>query len=229
MTLPDDTSIPFPFSSPTTWDQQRLKGLSGQDYIWPLDPRFGVVSFDITPPPIRSKKSIKSGNKKPRVKDVGQDLTIAKVSYEVTQLGWPSWVANVYRLISEVIDGPWRLSHPEIDTFDCRLFKVKAYVKLDDKSGGLVKASCELTELDPDEQANLGKSFGVKAVGAAEQQYNLTAAAYAAFEAQQKQFIQERAEAEDAQRRADALRKPGVLVAKRLPVEKAIAFGKINL
>jgi hypothetical protein len=228
MTIPDDNSIPFPYDSPQTWDQLRLKGLSGQEYVWPTDPRFGVVRFKITPPEIRIKKSVRAGAKKPKVKDVGSGLTKASVSLEVVKRGWPSFVANVWRLIDESIDGPWRLLHPLVDTFDARSFKVATYMKIEDYYGGKIAATFELLELDPDEQAGLGKNVGTVATGSAAQQYALEAEAHALFQAQQARLIQERAEELDAQRRADALRKPGVLVAKYFPVSKAVAYGKIE-
>ena len=228
MSLPDDTSIPFPYDAPQTWDQLRLKGLSGKEYSWPNDPRFGIVRFDVTPPKIRIKKSVRAGAKKPKVKDVGDDLAKASLDFEVVARGWPSFVANVWRLTDEVIDGPWRLLHPLVDTFDARSFKVAAYIKISEYGGGLVKATLELLELDPDEQAGLGKNIGVVSAGAASQQYALDAEAHALFQQQQALFIQERAEAIDAQRRADAMRKPGLLTAKHFPVDKAIAYGKIS-
>jgi hypothetical protein len=228
VTIPDDNSIPFPYDSPQTWDQLRLKGLSGQEYSWPNDPRFGVVKFNVTPPEIRIKKSVRAGAKKPKVKDVGAGLTKASLSFEVVASGWPSWVANVWRLTDEVIDGPWRWLHPLVETFDARSFKVGSYMKIGEYAGGIVRATLELLELDPDEQAGLGKNIGTVAAGAAAQQYSLDAEAHALFMAQQAQFIQEQAEAIDAQRRADALRVPGLLVAKRFPVNKAIAYGKIE-
>lgn len=228
MTLPDDTSIPFPYDAPQTWDQLRLKGLSGQEYVWPTNPRFGIVRFKVTPPEIRIKKSVRAGAKKPKVKDVGSGLTKATVSFEVVGRGYPSFVANVWRLIDESIDGPWRLLHPLIDTFDARSFKVAKYITIDDYSGGLIRASAELLELDPDEQAGLGTNVGTVATGSAQQQYNLEAEAHAQFQQQQARLIQERVEELDAQRRADSLRKPGALVAKYFPVSKAIAYGKIE-
>ena len=228
MSLPDDTSIPFPYDAPQTWDQLRLKGLSGKEYSWPNDPRFGLVRFKVTPPKIRIKKSVRAGAKKPKVKDVGEDLAKASISLEVVGAGWPSFVANVWRLVDEAIDGPWRLLHPLVDTFDARSFKVETYLQIDEYGGGIVKASFGLIELNADEQAGLGKNIGTVAPGAAAQQYALEADQHAMFQQQQAQFIQERAEAIDAARRADALKKPGVLVAKHLPVSKAIAYGKIE-
>lgn len=227
MTLPDDTSIPFPFDNQETWDQLRLKGLSGQDYVWPTNPRFGIVRFKVTPPKIRIKTSVKAGQKKPKVKDVGEGLTKASISFEVVKLGWPSFVANVWRLIDEQIDGPWRWLHPLVDTFDARSFKVGDYTTIEDY-GALVKATVQLLELDPDEQANLGKKIGTLAPGSAEQQYNLEAEAYAHYREQQLAIQQSQEAAIEAAKRADALRKPGVLVAKHLPVEKAIAYGKCS-
>lgn len=226
MSLPDDTSIPFPYDAPQTWDQLRLKGLSGKEYSWPNDPRFGIVRFKVTPPKIRIKKSIRAGAAKPKVKDVGEDLTKASLSFEVVKLGWPSFVANVWRLVDESIDGPWRWLHPLVDTFDARSFKVATYTTIEDYVGGIIKANVELIELNPDEQAGLGKNIGTVAPGAAAQQYALEAEAYARFQQQQAQFIQDQAEAIDAQRRADAMRKPGVSVLKYWPVKKAIAYGK---
>lgn len=229
MTLPDDTSIPFPYDSPIVWDQWRIKGMSGQEYQWPLNPRFGLVKFKVTPPKIRIKKSVKAGNTKPKVKDVGEDLTKATVSFEVTGLGWPSWIANCWRLVNEVIDGPWRWFHPQVDTFDARLFKVESYMTIEDTSGGIVHASFGLIELSPDEQANLGKNVGVTATGAKQQGYALEQAAYDDWKAEQEAIQRDQQAALLAAKKADAARKPGVLVAKRLPVEKAISFGKINL
>jgi hypothetical protein len=115
-----------------------------------------------------------------------------------------------------------------VDTFDARSFKVAKYTTIDDYAGGLIRATIELLELDPDEQAGLGKNVGTVATGSAAQQYALEAEAHALFQAQQARLIQERAEELDAQRRADALRKPGVLVAKYFPVSKAVAYGKIE-
>jgi len=228
MSLPDDTSIPFPYDAPQTWDQLRLKGLSGKEYSWPNDPRFGIVRFDVTPPKIRIKKSVRAGGAKPKVKDVGEDLAKASLEFEVVTKGWPSFVANVWRLTAESIDGPWRLLHPLIDTFDANSFKVETYLKINEYGGGLVKASLGLLELNADEQAGLGKNIGTVAAGASAQQYALDAEAHALFQQQQAQFIQERAEAIDAQRRADAKRKPGLSVLNHFPVDKAIAYGKIS-
>jgi hypothetical protein len=229
MTLPDDNSIPFPYRAPETWDQLRLRGLSGQDYVWPLNPRFGVVRFKVTPPKIRIKKSVRAGAAKPKVKDVGEDLTKASLSFEVVELGWPSFVANVWRLVDEVIDGPWRWLHPMVDTFDARSFKVATYTTVDDYVGGVFRATVELIELNPEEQAGLGKNIGVTATGAQAQAYNLEAEAYADWKAEQESIQRDQQNALLAAKKADAARKPGVLVAKRMPVEKAIAYGKIDL
>jgi hypothetical protein len=229
MTLPDDNSIPFPYRATETWDQLRLRGLSGQDYVWPLNPRFGVVRFKVTPPKIRIKKSVRAGAAKPKVKDVGEDLTKASLSFEVVELGWPSFVANVWRLVDEVIDGPWRWLHPMVDTFDARSFKVATYTTVDDYVGGVFRATVELIELNPEEQAGLGKNIGVTATGAQAQAYNLEAEAYADWKAEQESIQRDQQNALLAAKKADAARKPGVLVAKRMPVEKAIAYGKIDL
>jgi hypothetical protein len=228
MTIPDDNSIPFPYNAPQTWDQLRLKGLSGQDYSWPNDPRFGVVKFKVTPPKIRIKKSVRAGAKKPKVKDVGEDLTKVSLSFEATGLGWPSFVANAWRLIDESIDGPWRLLHPLVDTFDARSFKVETYMTIDDYTGGIFRATAGLLELSPDEQANLGKNIGVMSAGAAAQAYNLEAEAYAHFREQQMAIQISKDSETRAAKVADMLRKAGVPVAKRMPVEKAIAYGKIS-
>jgi hypothetical protein len=229
MTLPDDNSIPFPYRATETWDQLRLRGLSGQDYVWPLNPRFGVVRFDITPPKIRIKKSVRAGAAKPKVKDVGEDLAKAVLSIDVVGHGWPSFVANVWRLTAESIDGPWRLLHPLVDTFDARSFKVETYLKINSYGGGKIEASLGLIELSPEEQANLGKNIGVMSTGAAAQAYNLEAEAYADWRAEQEAIQRDQQNALLAAKKADAARKPGVLVAKRMPVEKAIAYGKIEL
>lgn len=228
MSIPDDTSIPFPYDAPQTWDQLRLKGLSGKEYSWPNDPRFGVVRFDITPPKIRIKKSVRAGAAKPKVKDVGEDLAKAVLSIEVVGHGWPSFVANVWRLTNESTDGPWRLLHPIVETFDARSFKVETYLKINSYGGGKVEASLGLIELSPEEQASLGKNIGVMSAGAAAQAYNLEAEAYAHFREQQLAIQQSQEAAIRAAKTADALRKPGVLVAKKMPVDKAIAYGKIS-
>jgi hypothetical protein len=228
MNLPDDTSIPFPYDSPETWDQMRLKGLSGETYVWPVNPKHGLVTFKVTPPKIRIKKSVRAGAKKPKVKDVGEDLAKVSMAFECNAIGWPSFVANVLRFFSESIDGPWRLLNPLVETFDARSFKVAAYPIIDDYKGGIVHCTAELLELSPDEQSGLGKNIGTLSAGAKQQSYNTTADAFNAFQLQQAKFIQDQAEYINLARQKDALAKPGVHKLNPLPVKKAIAFGKIE-
>lgn len=166
MSLVEDTSIPFPTVSPDLWDALRLRGVSGKVYVWPVQPTgHGLVTVKLSPPKVRSKKSAKAGGKKERVKDVGTGNGKASIEFEIAEQGWPTFV-DMWRLLAEERDGPWRLLHPTADTFDMRGFKVSAHVEISSTDGGVTKARCELEEIDPDTQAGKGASSGVLSPGA---------------------------------------------------------------
>lgn len=221
MTLVADTSIPFPFDAPDAWDRLVLRGVSGKLYTWPVEMRgHGNVKIKMAPPKPRTKTSAKAGAAKPRTKDVGKSLGKASVDFEVTDKGWPTFV-DLWRLLSEERDGPYRLLHPTADTFDMRSFKVAEYPEITDTIGGITRARASLEEIDPETQAGNGASAGVNTPGAK---------AYA--KAEQDDFIADqlaiakaRISALAAETRHDLNVKNGQKQEAR-SIEKAVAYGK---
>jgi hypothetical protein len=224
MSLVDDTSIPFPAKAPEVWDSLRLKGASGKVYVWPTRPTLhGVVRVRLKPPPIHSKTSKKAGAKKPRVKDIGAGLGEAQLDFEVTERGWPTFV-NLWRMLAEEKDGPWRLLHPTADTFDMRGFKVKVHVEITDTLGGVTKATATIAEIDPDTQAGQGASAGVDAKGAKA----YTDAANQDWIDEQIALATAKIKVNQLATKADLNRKNGQKAEER-STEKAIAYGKVTL
>lgn len=224
MSLVEDTSIPFPQEAPEVWDGLRLRGASGKEYKWPVKPKLhGLVTVKLSPPEVRTKKSAKAGAKKPRDKNVGAGLGKASLEFEVSLLGWPTFV-DLWRLLAEERDGPWRLLHPTADTFDMRAFKVSAHVDISDTTGGVVKARAELSEIDPDTQAGQGASAGVDPKGAKA----YTDAAQDDWIAEQVALAQDKIRVNQLAAKADANRKNGQKFEER-NTEKAMAYGKITL
>lgn len=224
MTLVADTSIPFPAAAPEVWDSLRLKGASGKVYVWPVQPTIhGVVRVRLKPPKVLSKTSKKAGAAKPRVKDVGAGLGSAQLEFEVTAKGWPTFV-DLWRLLAEEKDGPWRLMHPTADTFDIRAFKVSDHIEITDTTGGTTKASGALTEIDPDTQAGQGASAGVDAKGAKA----YTDAANQDWIDEQVALATAKIKVNQLATKADLNRKNGQKAEER-STEKAIAYGKVTL
>ena len=166
MSLVADTSIPFPSNAPEVWDSLQLRGTSNKLYVWPPRPKYdGLVVVRLKPPKPRKKTSAVAGKKKPRTKDIGDGVTVLGLEFEVTPFGWPTFV-DLWRLLAEGRDGPWRSLHPTVDTFDARQFHVTGHVEITDTTGGIVRATCELSELDPDTQAGKGAASGITTPGA---------------------------------------------------------------
>jgi hypothetical protein len=224
MSLVADTSIPFPYDAPIVWNSLQLRGVSGKLYVWPVEPKLhGLVKVRVQSPEPRKKTSTVAGKKKPRTKDIGDGVTKISLEFEVTTKGWPTFV-DLMRLLAENRDGPWRSLHPMIDTFDARSFHVTKHVDLTEDMGGIVKATAELSELDPDTQAGKGASSGVTTPGAK-----------AYIEAQQNDWIEEQVALAQAKikvnqlaTKADLNRKNGQKDEER-STEKAIAYGKVTL
>lgn len=224
MSLVEDNSIPFPLTAPDVWDGLRLRGASGKVYQWPVKPTLhGLVIVRLTPPEVRTKTSTKAGAKKPRDKNVGAGLGKAALEFEVSSLGWPTFV-DLWRLLAEEKDGPWRLLHPTADTFDMRAFKVSRHLDITDTTGGVVKASAELSEIDPDTQAGQGASAGVDPKGAKA----YTDASNDDWIAEQVALAQQKILVNQLATKADLNRKNGQRAEER-STEKAIAYGKVTL
>lgn len=222
MTLVPDTSIPFPYDAPGLWDRVNIRGTSGKLYTWPtVETGHGVCLVKLSPPQVRAKESKKAGAKKPRQKEVGQSLGKITYSFEVTAAGWPTFV-DLWRLFSEGRDGPWRVLHPEVDTFDMRLFVVDSQVQIDDKRG-VVKATATLKEIEPETQAGNGASSGVLSPGAVA--YNK--AAEQQFIDQQIAFAMQTISLTAAETKRDINAANGRKDEVRV-IEKAVAFGKVN-
>ena len=222
MSLVADASIPYPSDTPELWDRLNLRGTSGTIYTWPVEPtKHGVCIVKLDPPQTRAKESKKAGAKKSRRKETGQSLGKVSYSFEITAEGWPTFV-DLWRLLSEGRDGPWRVLHPEADVSDMRLFVVDKPVEIGDKRQ-VTKATVSLIEIEPETQAGKGASSGVNTPGAIA--YNKAAEAdlaaeQAAFAAQTERLLaaQARIDAAQLNGRKDVVRR----------IEKAEAFGKVS-
>lgn len=225
MTLVADNSIPYPSEAAELWDRINLRGTSGTLYTWPLEmTNHGVCKVELSPPQISAKESKKVGAKKPRRKETGQSLGKITFSFEVTPLGWPTFV-DLWRLLSEAKDGPWRVLHPEVDTFDMRLFVVESQVKLDGDKRQIVKATVTLKEIEPETQAGNGASSGVNSPGAIA--YNK--AAEADFAAERAAFDAETKRLEAAQKRIDEAAANGQAQKVRTIQKAEVFVGKTGL
>jgi len=169
MGLQADSSIPFPFDNPGTWETLRLTSTTSQtqagviDVVWPERDEYGTVEFDWgdIAPEVDDKKKV--GSKKAKRTTTGTNNVKVSVKLTITDAGWGTFVA-LWRILALEKGSPYRLKHPMADVYGLRGFVIDKFPKPVPIDGG---AECVIgfSEIDPAEQSGTGKGGAVKTPG----------------------------------------------------------------